>query len=820
MAESRASRCRYCQEVFPEELLRHYGGFCCREHAELSGWTEEDEARRKRAEGVCLWCGQPLPLLAKLKGDRFCSPAHEQQHYRQQAEGILERVKRYRRQGGGSRLRSESAKVIIRPRKENGEGADPGDELPVIRLHDGWREPYWKMQPREPDLAWAHEGRVSRTGRLPSEAYWREGHSAARRIGGAFWAGSPVATPVWFAVQVVSGTGRLERRSLAAGRVQGYHAIHGTESTVRVGLWRLMATLDPSGGSGFAQARSREAYRLRPPRGSAAFAPGRQELRSASVPEFRVETPSSSRASVAAGVFVFASWQGALARSPYSAGLAVFIREASQKRAKDREWIPDASLRAAVAAESVSGQERVLDAWGVKAEFICRRNKTAAASGSGEMLRADVAAGAGGPERERAEECRLSGHGPAVHSAPGHLGPTFPRALALRAIPLSRTGAPADKLLQNRLPAVLAVGFTANREPSDWFGNEATPRLTGAPLEFLTGATLADWRPATAPVAYAPAPAPAAAADSGRTFAVPAAGYDAGRGPEVVPAGIRLSHGATGLSLELRRPEWKIAVPRAHARVAEKPHQEVETGWRKAVAVFGFPAPMPDPSLMTCRMFWPASSFVEMAAGSTAPATFRLGEQRYAGAPEGCVDASGRTGWEWKTPKARYRLASCSRLGAGAAALASLAPGAWVQHPEASVRFPSGLAEYAEASGQQGWKPQAAAVRGIQTSARVFSRAVELDCAIWLSPGESDLPMAESGIVGPPWGGRIGRRYRAPAEAPAACSAEPPAAGHRRPDRLRLPHLTCRFPRTGLLSGIGRSGAGAPFFHLPGVVKG
>jgi hypothetical protein len=106
----------------------------------------------------------------------------------------------------------------------------------------------------------------------------------------------------------------------------------------------------------------------------------------------------------------------------------------------------------------------------------------------------------------------------------------------------------------------------------------------------------------------------------------------------------------------------------------------------------------------------------------------------------------------------------------------------------------------------------------MQAPARVSARAAEPGGASWRSPGESDLPMAEAGIGGPPWGGKIGRRYRVPGEAPAACSVEPPAAGHRRPDRLRLPHLTCRFPRTGLSSGIGRGGAGASFSHLPGVV--
>lgn len=82
---------------------------------EQTGSSEDVSPRQKESSSHCRWCGQALPLLARLKGDRFCSDWHERQYRRQQAELFLERVKKYRRMGGGSRLRSESAKIIIRP---------------------------------------------------------------------------------------------------------------------------------------------------------------------------------------------------------------------------------------------------------------------------------------------------------------------------------------------------------------------------------------------------------------------------------------------------------------------------------------------------------------------------------------------------------------------------------------------------------------------------------------------------------------------------------------------------------------------------------
>lgn len=125
--------------------------------------TGMTEPHRKDSGAHCRWCGEPLPLLARLKGMRYCSEWHERQHRRQQAELFLDRVKKYRRVGGGSRLRSESTKIIIRPgRFRNGVTAPPpaGQGVTKSSLPENWAES------PAPPLAF-HTPGGWRTGSLP-----------------------------------------------------------------------------------------------------------------------------------------------------------------------------------------------------------------------------------------------------------------------------------------------------------------------------------------------------------------------------------------------------------------------------------------------------------------------------------------------------------------------------------------------------------------------------------------------------------------------------------------------------------------------------
>lgn len=162
MAESLTDRCRYCLECFPEEVLRANGGFCSPGHAdayhlrERFGVDPADPSGRLSAEppagaaeedpggdGRCRLCGKPLPFLARLRGGRFCSALHQRKFEEQQAALLLERVREYRRRGGGSRLRSETTKVHVRPNR----GKSGPQSAPVPLAHRPRRESPWREQP-------------------------------------------------------------------------------------------------------------------------------------------------------------------------------------------------------------------------------------------------------------------------------------------------------------------------------------------------------------------------------------------------------------------------------------------------------------------------------------------------------------------------------------------------------------------------------------------------------------------------------------------------------------------------------------------------
>lgn len=227
MAESPANRCRYCQGHFPEEVLRLHGGFCSPEHAEAFQAGGESAGAQGRKEGCCQWCGQPLPLLARLKGERFCSEWHEQEHYRRQAESFLDRVRRYRRQGGGSRLHSDTAKVTIRPRSQRNDPPGAPDGPPPRQLAERWRETSPAPKLREPAPGWTLRGSIPRTTRLNGQAYWREGLGDSRRRTAVDWREQDEKPPELPWKVMWRRTGRPGRGGLVLGTAPGYHASHG-----------------------------------------------------------------------------------------------------------------------------------------------------------------------------------------------------------------------------------------------------------------------------------------------------------------------------------------------------------------------------------------------------------------------------------------------------------------------------------------------------------------------------------------------------------------------------------------------------------------
>ena len=109
--------CQYCHAPLDPELNELHDGFCSAAHRELH--TEvlrrrdslSLESSRPGLAGAnktedfsdgCPICGTTIPLLAKLRGARFCSSDHEEQYQRRGEAQILERLNWHALGGAGS----------------------------------------------------------------------------------------------------------------------------------------------------------------------------------------------------------------------------------------------------------------------------------------------------------------------------------------------------------------------------------------------------------------------------------------------------------------------------------------------------------------------------------------------------------------------------------------------------------------------------------------------------------------------------------------------------------------------------------------------
>lgn len=235
-----------------------HGGFCCREHAEhararqRAGGRQETEGEgaapgttRKlgAGDGGCPWCGEPLPLLVRLKGGRFCSAGHEEAYLRREAESFLERVKRYRRQGGGSRLRSETAKIHIRPKKQARGAGQARDLLPAPKAEERWQET------RGPDPGPSGGRQHGQRRSLPHAAGCASipvsrAMGSFLRISRACWQGEGQREVLHPPEGAVALLGRLSRSGVEFGEIRGYHSNHGValmQDNARPEGWRPAA---------------------------------------------------------------------------------------------------------------------------------------------------------------------------------------------------------------------------------------------------------------------------------------------------------------------------------------------------------------------------------------------------------------------------------------------------------------------------------------------------------------------------------------------------------------------------------------------------
>lgn len=813
MAERRESRCLYCQEVFPDDVLRLYAGYCCPEHAEAHGEEVSASPGRRREEGTCLWCGAALPLLARLKGDRFCSAEHEQQHYRKQAESILERVRRYQRRGGGSRLRSETAKVTIRPPQSRDGRGGVRDEWPLPHPELQWRNLRPAPPPVGPDLGLKSGGSIARTGKLTAYTFWREGQSGSRRPPSAGWRHREEPQHRLPLVTVHRGCGLPRLNPLAPVSIRGYHASHGMDAMAapqRRSSWRAW------------QAGQRESVSA-PSSGlhgnPAGFRPLRQWL---SVPPRRL-SPAAPPAALETWMETMpaAAWQVSAGTRAIRRSCRSPLREAPPEMKRPDRFASPGSLpfetgwRTAGSAVEAGGQgvwprspgapgaTRWLPQWP-------RRTRDALLIGIDRSAPACGAAPGSGCRGWAATGCEdTMKTSPNAPTAPAASPTLFARSrtVALRrpdricsssAVP---EPAPPARPSWSAAPA----GRPVWRSQEDQQGRAALrvsfSRALPAAGRLLRMPLLPEASPAPAP---AERRAPVQEAYSQPKVAVVlAAPAHRASAPACAPQ---------GLALRRQGPLLAVVQGRARDRAWDLPVRPAEE-WLSAAAALCLPAPPQNLCLVQKDWFWPGAALAPEAPGRIAPPSFRTGEPVYVWIPEIAVP-SGRAGHGAAHGLKRLAwLGACgqrAREESSFAAAVGLPQAGWagsVAAPEFSKRIAPVFA--------RGWKPRCAV--GMWTvPGRFLSPAIGLNPALWRSRETGQLRIAvERGRMRPVASG-LHRRLLI-GDRPAheiAADWNSLIVGH--PLRLKLPHLVCRFPRPDWTGGIGKGGGGMSFFHSAG----
>lgn len=138
--------CPYCHALLTPELSALHAGYCCDEHRELQAEVlkrrqtlavETAKAKPKELKKVldfpegCPVCGKSIPLMAKLRGSRFCSPEHEEEHKQVAEAEISERLTRHAEGGAGSGAMGTGRRTKLRrPHPSNGSVTPPLIPLP------------------------------------------------------------------------------------------------------------------------------------------------------------------------------------------------------------------------------------------------------------------------------------------------------------------------------------------------------------------------------------------------------------------------------------------------------------------------------------------------------------------------------------------------------------------------------------------------------------------------------------------------------------------------------------------------------------------
>jgi len=152
MPPAASPKCMYCDAPLSEKQAVQGFEFCNLEHEEAyyvlrrlgvapKMWRREEKSLQPVATkpsralkapanepGACRHCGQPLPLISRLRRGQFCSSDHEQEFEKKQSDRFIDRVRGFAGGGAGSIHSKKNTAVKIRSNKS------PRPSAPCIDL--------------------------------------------------------------------------------------------------------------------------------------------------------------------------------------------------------------------------------------------------------------------------------------------------------------------------------------------------------------------------------------------------------------------------------------------------------------------------------------------------------------------------------------------------------------------------------------------------------------------------------------------------------------------------------------------------------------
>lgn len=669
--------------------------------------------------------------------------------------------------------------------------------------------------PRHPELEYALQGVIPRAGRrLSPHEHWRQGPSGACRPAAPVWrehGEEPVRLPVRTAWR---WCGPLGRDGLVVGPVQGYHANHGATDMPHPGRpvwWLHSATSDPFGRSGLSSALRWKSVASLPAKGVWAAAISklaRREPDAAAVSLFWREQSSAYPFQAPGRVSAVALRSGSL---PHAASAVVLPQtgrmEAAGRRQPDweRPAIPEQTGESRTGylpdsyPASAMGPARVFSraAWLTPAAW-----QTAMPLARPDIPLQPFGKGSGG----------------------GHWADHASRA--------DRATAELSALPDSGLVSFFVAGrVPASEQRSRW----DAPPLVRLARGIETHVPAQAWSAGNEPIGFSFAAPPGGSPttqkrllrfglrlEGDRCRRATSVNDSVGRAGEVwLGRGATIDHPRFWAeALAPRRPRRAVAsldLPKRGATgSAESAPVPTAAPWLSSKDPLRMPGQAHlGPSCLEHNTFWPSIVFADRPPEAVRQPAREIPHQRYLWTPGVVIPAGNFIGLT--------RALRQPEVSAKAAGRFHETP--WTPLPAASWWSPEQVAEARLAAAAptppvlpSQWKPGSGAFRMAGPPKADWGRA-EARPAEWNSTGVLS-PTVMVPACGADFGVHcLGRQFEFGAGIGQARVARTGAGVIHHPERLKLPHLVCRFPKTDAKGGMGMGGFGSSVFRSSGLSR-